>query len=195
MQEVFYEESARTIDEKSAKFKYSVFKFFSILSFVCLFFWLLIVILFWEFNGDIKAILINIVIILIPVAIFIFSGLMLNKIKNKFYVDYDYTFVTGSIRISKVIANVKRRFVMSFETNQIEKIGKYDSETFNKYYNMPNISKMILTSNVSPDTGKDFFYMVVNSTEKYLLIFECTETFMVHVLRFAGRQVLEGDYK
>lgn len=41
--------------------------------------------------------------VLIPVALFCFSGIVLGRMKNKMYVDYDYTFVTGSVRVSKVI--------------------------------------------------------------------------------------------
>ena len=126
---------------------------------------------------------------------FLASGIILGKIKNKFYVDYDYTFVTGSIRISKVIANVKRRHIISFETSQIEMIGKYDSDTFNKYNSMPGLSKQIFTSNVSPDNGKDFYYIVVNSASKYLFVLECTETFIVQILKFAGKSILEKDFK
>ncbi len=195
MQEVFYEESARTQDEKSAKVKYTIFRILSIISYVLLVFWIIAVFSFWEFKGDVKAILINVVIVLIPCAIFTASGIILGRIKNKFYVDYDYTFVTGSVRISKVIANIKRRNVLNFEVRDIEKIGKYDSETFNKYYRTPGINKMVLTSNVSPEDKKDFFYLVVNSSNKYLLVLECTETFIVQILRFTGRSILEEDFK
>ena len=60
---------------------------------------------------------------------------------------------------------------------------------------MPDIKRMILTSNAEPDEGKDFFYIVANvEEEKKLFILECTETFMVNVLKFSRKTVLEEDY-
>ena len=195
MQEIFYEESARTQDEKGAKVKYNIFRILSYVSYFLLFVWGVISLYCFPLTGNLTTVLINLLFFLLPIAMFLASGIILGKIKNKFYVDYDYTFVTGSVRISKVIANVKRRHIISFESSQIETIGKYDSETFNKYNSMPNISKQIFTSNVSPDKDKDFYYIVVNSSSKYLFVLECTETFIVQILKFAGRSVLEKDFK
>ena len=83
----------------------------------------------------------------IPVAIFLIAGLLFGKYRNTLYVEYDYTFVSGSIRVSKVIKNTKRYFVIKFDTFNIEKIGRYNSATYKKYELMPGIDKKILTQN------------------------------------------------
>ena len=166
-------------------------KIMSIISYVLLGFWCYICIFFAPLDQGIFSVL----FILIPMAMFITSGVVLGKLKNRFYVDYDYIFVSGSIRFSKVIKNINRKFIVKFECSDIEKIGKIGSGTFNKYNGMPDIKRMILTSNAEPDEGKDFFYIVANvEEEKKLFILECTETFMVNVLKFSRKTVLEEDY-
>jgi hypothetical protein len=61
---------------------------------------------------------------------------------------------------------------------------------------MPGVSKVFLTSNVVASEGKDFYYLLVNTDlGKKLLVFECTELFMVNVLKFSNRSILEEDYK
>lgn len=194
MKEIFYEESARTQDEKSASRKYYIFKTISVISYVFMVVWIILVFTAFPFGQG--NIFVNILVVLIPLVLFFLSGFFIGRLKNKFYVDYDYTFVTGSIRIAKVIKNIKRKFVIKFETSSIEKIGKYASGTFEKYSSMPGITKMILTSNVLPEKDKDFYYIVLNvNGDKKLLIMECTETFMVNVLKFSNKSILEEDFK
>ena len=193
MKEIFYEESAEIQNRRSASTKYNVLKTVSILSYVLLCVWIMLVFVGYEFSGNI---LVHIIIVLIPAIMFFLSGFFLGKLKNKFYVDYDYTFVTGSIRIAKVIKNIKRRFVIKFDASDIEKLGKYGSDTYHKYEKMPGIAKFILTSNVSASDGKEFYYLVVNvDGVKKLLILECTETLMVNILKFANKTIIEEDFK
>ena len=85
---------------------------------------------------------------------------------------------------------------MKFDVTNVERIGKYGSKTYNKYSLMPGVVKMILTSNVTPTEGKDFYYIVVNLDGiKKLLILECTEMLMVNILRFTNRGIIEEDFK
>lgn len=203
MREVFYEESATTQNEKSAARKYNLCKILSIVFYVVSVIYLFITI--DQLPGIIKAfqenpyalyIILNILYLIFPFLIFFFSGFFLGKLKNKFYVDYDYTFVSGSVRVSKVIKNSKRKFILKFDYDTIEKIGKYGSDTYDKYEKTPGIKKIILTSNTEPSDGKDFYYIVVNHEDaKKLLIFECSEIFIVNILKFANRLVIEKDFK
>ncbi len=190
MKEIFYEESAKVQNEKSAKTKYYIFKTISIISYVMT---VLLGIIFL-LTTPLKPL--NIVISIVPVILFLFSGILLGKFKNRFYVDYDYTFVTGSIRVAKVIKNVKRKLVLKFDVSNIEKLGKYGSETYISYEKMPGVKRKILTLNNTPADEKDFYYLVVNVDEtKYLLVFECTEMFMATILKFGNKLILEKDYK
>ena len=193
MQEIFYEESSNQRDVGSGKTKYYIFKVLSIISYIFVGLWVLMFFIFFEFKGNI---LLNLVIALIPFAMFLASGILLGRFKDRFYVDYDYTFITGTIRFSKVIKNIKRKHIVSFETSDIEKIGKYGSETFNRYSLMPGIKSVVLTSNSIADENKEFYYIVANvNGEKKIYILECTETFIVNVLKFSKRSVLDEALK
>lgn len=192
MQEVFYEETALTQNVKSSSTKYYIFKTLSLISYAIALIWLIFAISFFPSEGNI---LINILFAAIPAAMFIGSGFFFGRIKDKFYVDYDYTFITGSIRFSKVIKNVKRKKVLVFDVKNIEKIGKIDSSSYAKYSAMPEKKRVILTSNIEPAEGKDFYYMVVNAeSQKYLFILECTETFLTNIYRFTGKIVFDDEF-
>lgn len=192
MQELFYEETAALQNVGSAKTKYYLIKTFSILSYCIAVLWFVLELTFFPLEGNM---LLNILFAAIPFAIFLISGIMLGKIKDRLYVDYDYTFVSGSIRFSRVIKNVKRKSVLLFDTQNIEKIGKYGSTTYTKYAALPNKKQIFLTSNQEPAEDKDFYYMVVNvKGQKYFLILECTELFLSNILKYTGRMFFEDDF-
>jgi hypothetical protein len=139
--------------------------------------------------------LLNIIFVLVPLALFFVSGIMFGKFKNKMYMDYDYTLVSGSIRVSKVVKNIKRYFAIKFDASTIEKIGLYGSNTFKKYDTMHGISKYIFTSNLTPAENKSFYYIVaVVDSDRKLMVFECTETFIVNILKFSNKTVLEEEF-
>lgn len=192
MQDIFYEESSKTREERSAKTKYYIFKTLSIISYVFFGIWLFLVVMLYQFKGSAGQIILGLLFALLPAAMFLASGILLGKFKDKFYVDYDYTLISGTIRFSKVIKEIKRKHIVSFETSELEKIGKYGSELYEKYSLMPDVKTVILTSNVTPDENKDFYYMVVNKDgEKKMYVIECTETFIVNVLKFSKRTVVD----
>lgn len=192
MQELFYEETAAITDAGSAKTKYYVVKTLSVVSYIIAVAWLLINVLIFPLEGNV---LLNILFATVPFVLFLASGILLGRIKDKFYVDYDYTFVTGSIRFSRVIKNVKRKSVLVFDTHNIEKIGRCGSNAFSRYAAMPDKKQIYLTSNTEPAEGKDFYYMVVNvNAQKYFLILECSELFLVNILKFTGKLVFEDDF-
>ena len=192
MADLFYEESSVVQNEKAASAKYNIFKTISIVSYVLMVVWILIIF----FTLNLKANwLFNVIFYLIPLILFFLSGFLFGRFKNKLYVDYDYTFITGSIRVAKVIKNIKRRFIIKFDAKDIEKIGKYDSGTYQKYLSMPGVTKMIFTSNYSATDGKEFYYIVaVVDGDKKLMVFECTELFIVNILKFSNKSVLEEEF-
>ena len=195
MREIFYEESSHIQNEKKAKTIFIVFTVLAAISFIMMIFWFFMI-------GFVKVedlkkgnIVVNIIHLFVPSLMFLGLGILSMNFRSKFYVDYDYTFVTGSVRFSKIIRNVKRKNICSFNVEAIEKVGKVDSETFNMYLKMPGIKKKPLTLNVYP-SNEDFFYMVVNTDKgKELFILDCKEEFIATVLRYSNRGILEKDYK
>lgn len=191
--ELLYEECAKTTDYISAKRKFNIFKCFSIIAYVIAAVWLFIVWYFFDWNAG-GGIVFNIIIAFLPPVLIIISGFLFGKFKYKFYIDYDYILISGTIQIAKIFNESKRKEVLSFETRDIEKIGMYGSDTYEKYATYSGIINSILTSNTVPSEKKDFYYFVVNCQgNKYLLVFECTETFIINVLKFTSKRVLEQE--
>ena len=194
MQEVFYEETSLLNKEKTALGKYRLLNIFSIASYVMA--GIVALMFFYFYDIENFNLLVFAVSALLPFALFLFFGIMLGRIKNTMFVDYDYTYVSGSIRISKVIRRIKRKNILKFETSDIVQRGKYGSETYLKIEKMPGVKKMILTGNQTPSEGNDFFYLQVNTEGvNKLLVFDCSEKFMATILRYSNKTILEKDYK
>lgn len=195
MREIFYEESSHIQNEKKAKTIFIIFTVLAAISFIMMIFWIFMI--GFVKVDDLKKgnIVVNIIYLFVPSLMFLGLGILSMNFRSKFYVDYDYIFVTGNVRFSKIIRNVKRKNICSFNVEAIEKVGKVDSETFNMYLKMPGIKKKPLTLNVYP-SNEDFFYMVVNTDKgKDLFILDCKEEFIATVLRYSNRGILEKDYK
>ena len=190
MQEIFYEETATIVDEEKAARKYGLFKLISRICYLIFAFYLIVQILFFVPNEN--SVLLSAVVAFFPVVLFLSAAILFGKYKNTLYIEYDYTFISGSVRVAKVIKHIKRISVISFDTYNIEKLGYYNSDTYKKYELMLGVEKQILTQNLSPMDNKDFYYIVVNAGgQKNLLIFECTEQFISNILKFSNRTVLE----
>lgn len=191
MQEIFYEESSKIPNEKSEKFKYNLLLTVSILNFLGCFVWFFVC--FYIYDVTVSSILVNIIIMVIPFLIFLTVGFLCFKFKNNYYIQYDYTFVSGSIRIDKVIKNVKRIQLYDFEYNQIDLIGRFASDTYFQVSSDPHANVEILTSDMQ---SVDLFYIVVTiSGEKNILTLQCSKQFITHIVKFTGRTVLEKDFK
>ncbi len=198
MRELFYEESAKIAPEKekSEIRKFNTYRILSIIFYVFAGIWFLLV----YFTLDTRVftegnLFLAILFVVMPFILFIGCGILFGLFKKKFFVEYDYTFVSGSFRIAKVIKNYKRKPILMFDASNIERLGKYDSETYQKYESMPGIKKLILTSNKYAQEDKDFYYLVVNvEGEKKLLIIESTKTLLINILQFAKRTILEEGF-
>ncbi len=192
MQEIFYEESTMLNNEKKEASKYNLIKTGSIISYIIAAFWVYLIINFLDLSSVINIIVVG----LMPLAFFIFLGIFLGRKKDKYGAVYDYTFITGSIRISKVINNVKRRSVIKFECSDIEKIGKTNTDLFMSYYNQigKGVEFVSATSNTEPIENKQFYYIALNvASQKTLLLLECTKEFVMNVIKFSKRSVIDGE--
>ncbi len=195
MREIFYEETAEVIEKSKNRKKYNLCTFFTYFScfliILLLFVYIFTLDLSLVFNG---LVLLNVILAFLPIISLIATAIFLSRFRNRFNVDYDYIFVTGSITVSKVINNIKRYVVIKFECKQIEKLGKLGSKTFEKYANLPDLKPKILSQNVTAQDGKGFYYMVVNNKDgKHLLVFECSQTFISNVIRFCNSTILEKE--
>ncbi len=127
-------------------------------------------------------------------ALFVLVWFLLYKFKARLNMSYDYCFVTGELRISRVININKRRLLTRFESEEILQIGDIDNSSYERLKSDPSTKEIICTPNVEPMEGKFFMYILINDNGKKLYILECREQLLVHILKFAQRSVLESDY-
>lgn len=187
--DVFYEESA--IAHNSKKKETS----FKIITGISWFFMALAIL--WTFFGlnviDIK-----------DVASWIFFGLILLSLlstwfllrqwKMRINISYDYVFVSGELRIAKVINVNKRKLVARFECDDIIQFGDVDNPSFDRFRNEPSTKTVVCTSNDVASEGKFFMYILAEYNGRKLFVLECREELLMNILKFARRNKLESDY-
>lgn len=184
--DIFYEESALSQSSKKESTKYKIIHYISYLFiFLTTIFGLIalrwtpapICILFW-----------------ISTAFFFGIWYLLYRLKSHFNLSYDYTFVTGELRISRVVNVNRRRLQTRFDCENILQIGDMDSESYDRLASNPTTKKVYYTSNVEPAEGKFFMYIYIEDGGMKLYVLECRETLLMHIMRFAKRTTLASDY-
>ena len=185
--DVLYEESSTAKDASKGAKKYTVL---NILSFCFLFLAIaatLFFVLFIPSVGD--------MIFFGTSALSLFGcWFVLFRWKNSTNVSYDYSFVSGELRISKVVNINKRKLLTRFETDSIIQIGDVDSTSYERFRADPNVKKVICTSNDEASEGKFFMYILVEQEGRKLYVLECREELLLNIMRFAKRTTLDRDY-
>ena len=186
MNEVGYEETAFPYDYNRQKVLYvicrAVIGIFVFLTVVFIWFFLTFV----DVNAWLSAIFIF--------AWLVLSIVFLEFVKLKLYNCYDYIFVTGELRIIKVVNTRKRKKLIAFDSKSVYQVGRFGSETYERHRKTPGIKTIFAPTNKF-EADKPKYYIAVNSEgAKYLVVLECTETLLRYVLQFSGKTVLEKEY-
>ena len=202
--DVLYEESAVSANAPKVEKRYKVIniisKFFGALAviFAVIFLFNLLTFLFSfkamkaEDRGSAIALLIFLLFML-----FLFSGpwLACFLLKRRINLSYDYTFVSGELRIAKVFNINKRKFLCRIQPEEILQLGDVENESYDRLRSDPSTKQVLFTPNAEPAEGKFFLYILVGeSGVKKLYILECREELLVNILRFVKRGILESDY-
>ena len=119
---------------------------------------------------------------------------LLYKWKSGVNVSYDYCFVSGDLRIAKVININKRKLVARFDCAEIIQVGDVDSSAFERFRSDPTTKLVLCTSNDVAATGKFFMYIHVDYNGKKLYVLECREELLAQMLKFMKRTALDHDY-
>ena len=119
---------------------------------------------------------------------------VLAKWKAGFNVSYDYIFVSGELRIAKVININRRKLVARLDAEDIIQIGDVDNPSYERFASDPGTKRVICTSNVEAADDKFFMYILANYNGKKLYVLECREELLMHMLKFVKRTTLESDY-
>ncbi len=184
--DVFYEESSITKDTFRAAKKYKVY---NVISLVFLSLGIFGVLLGFS---------------LIPIGALLFWGLIcawffiiwfiFRKLKSRCNVNYDYSFVSGELRIARVFNVNKRKLVARIQAEGIIQLGDVDNTAFEGFRADPNTKTIFCTSNYEAADGKFFMYILVNDNGRKLYVLECREELLMHIMRFVKRTTLESDY-
>lgn len=115
--------------------------------------------------------------------------------KKRVNISYDYTFVSGELRIAKVFNVNKRKFLYRIQPEEILQLGDVENGSYDRLRSDPSVKQILLTPNAEPADGKFFLYILIGeSGGKKLYILECREELLVNILRFVKRGTLESDY-
>ena len=184
--DIFYEESSQCRSSKRESRRY---KIISGVSYVLLFLAVTFLTFTIMFIPDVMAIWFG-----INTAFFFGMWYLLRRFQMRLNLSYDYTFVTGELRIIKVMNINRRKLVTRFECEGILQIGDMDSPSYERLALDPNTKKVYCTSNDEAADGKFFMYILIEDGGKKLYILECRETMLMHIMHFAKRTALASDY-
>lgn len=184
--DVFYEESALAQNAKKGSIFCVIIQILSIGCYV----WGALVALFSIMLLPINTLLLP----LLFAASCIGSGVLFGMLKKRFNVSYDYCFVSGELRISRVFNTTKRRLLTRFGAENIIQIGDIDCPSFERFKADPNVKTIICTSNDEAAENKFFMYIYAEDNGKKLYVLECREELLMNIMKFAKRTVLDRDY-
>ena len=116
------------------------------------------------------------------------------RLKNRSNVSYDYCFVSGELRISKVFNVNRRKLFARIDCQDMIQIGDVDNSSYERLHSDPMVKELICTPNIVAGEGKFFMYVYANLDGKKLFVLECRELMLMNILKFVKRTVLESDY-
>ncbi len=116
-------------------------------------------------------------------------------IKRRINVSYDYIFVSGDLRISKVFNINRRKFILKLEPEDFLQIGDIENPSYDRFKGDPSIKETVFTPNTQAAEGKFFMYILAaTAVGKRLYVLECREELLINILKFVKRGTLETDY-
>lgn len=117
------------------------------------------------------------------------------SMKRRVNVSYDYTFVSGELRIAKVFNVNKRKLLYRIAPEDVIQLGDIDNQSFERLLADPSNKRIVCTSNDVAGEGKFFMYVYcAESSGRKLYVLECREELLINMLKFVKRGTLEPDY-
>ena len=183
MREDFYEGSVAPQNLKFQKVLYTIYQLLFILSLIAFGFTFYL----WFMLGDTG--------FLVLFGTFLLMAISFYLVKRKIYLFYDYTYVSGELRIVKVINAKKRKLFLRFDCKCIHQIGKVGSSLFDKLY-QEKLHKIKIATPNGLKSNNQLYYIALNDAgEKLLVILECEEKLLSYIVANRGRGIIEKDYK
>lgn len=202
--DVLYEESAVNANAAKGEKRYRIFNIFSVFFgvlaaiFGVLFLYSLLAVLFslGSLTSEQRAKSIgSLIFYFLIFTLFVAPWLAFRMLKKHTNVSYDYTFVSGELRISKVFNVNRRKFLYKIDAVAIQKMGDVDSASFERTVADPSVKQIVCTPNDYPSEGKFFLYVATSeSVGRRVYVLECREELLINMLKFVKRGILESDY-
>ncbi len=184
--DVFYEESSTARNAAAGVRKYRIIQIISNIFLGIGIFGLIFMISFLPLNTWIFWLLIC--------SWFFITWFLLFRFKRRFNLNFDYSFVSGELRIAKVFNVNKRKPLVKIQAEDIIQVGDVDNTAFDGFRADPNVKTIFCTSNDVAMEGKFFMYILVSDNGRKLYVLECREELLMHMMKFLKRTVLESDY-
>lgn len=183
MREDFYESSVGPQNLKSQKALYTVYHVLFIISIIAF----IVTFYLWFMLGDSGFIFLMVC--------FVLSSVLFYFIRRRLYLFFDYTYISGEIRIVKVLNAKARRLFLKIDCKSIYQVGKVGSDSFNKLYEANGIKKKIATPNGLNAENQLFYLAATVENENTLIVLECEEKLLSFIVAYRGRNIIEKDYK
>ena len=204
MMDAFYEESAINKNAKKGQTKYKIVHIISVICLVIAIIFLVICLMNIPIapQGEItqdtqKAYNMTKILCIFSAVQTVFFGsfwFLLYQLKKRLNVSYDYCFVSGELRISKVFNINKRKLVARVDCADMMQVGDIDNSSYERLRSDPSTKEIVCTPNDEAAEGKFFMYILASYDGKKLFVLECREALLMNIMKFAKRSVLESDY-
>ena len=180
MREVFCEETVNNLKVKKQKPIYTIFRILSTTSFLLGLIWFCVALLTLDFNSD--GLILVLLFSLVPPILVFLCGILFAFARDKFCVEYDYTFANGKFFFFRVHNRLKSKQIYSFDLDNVERIGVFNDDIYFRYKSIPGVKIDFLTPNDSPEEGKDFYFITTTIKDlKRVLVIEVTKNFILNV--------------
>ncbi len=183
MREEFYEWSVGPTKDQREKTLLSICNVLFVITILT--FSILLFLLFLTFDS-------GFIVLTIANALF---GVALFFLKRRLYTFYDYTYISGEVRIIKLINGKTRRRFLIFDCKDVKLLGKVGSGTYDSLMNSTNYKVKMATPNGYRSENQLYYVNLNNNGENILLILECDEKFLSYIVSTRGKTIVEKDYK
>ena len=100
---------------------------------------------------------------------------------DRLLTEYEYTFTNGSLDFAEVYNNKKRKSLGSLNVKNVEAFGKVNSDSFNRYINMPGIKRMNWFLNREAEL---YYFYFTKDTDKKMIILEPSEEMVSYIKQY-----------
>lgn len=197
MNESFYEESVSTENNRKRKLLKTQFKvFFIVFLVVAVVCYIIAASQNSAMSGEKNKEAMGFFIFYLVVAIMstLMSVLFL-ILSMRMIFSYDYTYVSGSLSIAKIINNARRKKIADIDCRKILSIGRVGSDSFYTQQESAGISQTVKCY-ADKNNDENHIYLLVNSNAgKTMYLLECSDSLVSCILNFTGNSVLAKDFE